>query len=201
MTADPARMSQRDRNRLQTRDAILRAAQVLMMRDGASATSMVGVAELAGVSDTTVFNYFKTKNDLLDAVVEELGEPTRFLTRLATRPAGEGPFTGLRHLMREQIAEARPFDAAQMKQYLRAVHADPALWSSYLRLNHESGELLASAFVELAPTWPPPQARAAAHATMAAISALLFEIDDDWTLDDLGDHTDALLSRFERAWP
>ncbi|HET7741929.1 MAG TPA: TetR/AcrR family transcriptional regulator [Mycobacterium sp.] len=62
-------MSLRDRNRQQTREAILRSAQLLMMRDGASATSMVEVAELAGVSDTTVFNYFKTKTDLLDAVV------------------------------------------------------------------------------------------------------------------------------------
>lgn len=191
----------RDRNRQQTRDAILRAAQLLTMRDGASATSMVGVAELAGVSDTTVFNYFKTKADLLDAVVEEMGDATRVLRMLATRPVDAGPFTALRQLMREQVADGAPFDAAQTRRYLQAVRADPALWASYLRMNHESGEILAAAFAEHAPTWTPAQTRTAAHSTVASLTALLAEIDDDWTAEDLGDRVDELFGRLERAWP
>jgi AcrR family transcriptional regulator len=199
--AEAPRTSLRDRNRQQTRDAILRAAHLLTMRDGAAATSMVGVAELAGVSDTTVFNYFKTKADLLDAVVEETGDATRVLRMLATRPPDEGPFTALRHLMREQLAQGTPFDAAQTRSYLAAVRSDPALWASYLRMNHESGEILAAAFIEHAPSWTHTTARAAAHATVAALSALLAEIDDGWTAADLGDRVDTLLSELARAWP
>lgn len=193
-------MSLRDRNRQQTREAILRAAQLLITRDGAVA-SMVDVAELAGVSDTTVFNYFKTKTDLLDAVVEELGDTSRFLRALATRPPGEGPFTGLRHLMRDQIANGEPFDVPEIKRAMAALRSDPALWSSYLRMNHESAEILAVTFAEHAPTWSRLTARTAAHATLAALSALLAEVDDDWTAEVLADRIDTLFSELERAWP
>lgn len=161
-------MSLRDRNRQQTREAILRSAQLLMMRDGASATSMVEVAEVAGVSDTTVFNYFKTKTDLLDAVVEELGSATNLATLLTTRPTSEGPFTALRHLIREGADSGATFDARDTVNYVEAVRSDPALWGAYLRVSHETGEILAEAYADHAPHWSRPQARMAAHATVGA---------------------------------
>jgi len=199
--AEPPRMSLRERNRKQTREAILRSAQLLMMRDGAAGTSMVEVAALSGVSDTTVFNYFKTKTDLLDAVVEELDNPTQFLTLLSSRPAGEGPFTALRHLMREAAESDKAFDAPQTLRYIAAVRADPALWGSYLRVSHQTGEALAGAFAEHAPGWSPLHAKTAAHATVAALTAVIFEISERWTVADLHTQVDDLFARLERAWP
>lgn len=196
---EPPRMSLRERNRKQTREAILRSAQLLMMRDGAAGTSMVEVAALSGVSDTTVFNYFKTKTDLLDAVVEELDNPTQFLTLLATRPGTEGPFTALRRLIAEEAD--RPFDAPQTLRYVAAVRADPALWGSYLRASHQTGDDLAEAFAGHAPGWSRLQATMAAHATVAALTALIFEAEENWTTQTLRARVDELFARLERAWP
>lgn len=199
--ADPPRMSLRDRNRQMTRDAILRSAQLLMMRDGAAATSMVEVAALAGVSDTTVFNYFKTKTDLLHAVVEELGSATNLVGLLAGRPPTEGPFVALRTLVRGSAESGVPFDARHTMEYIETVRSDPALWGAYLRVSHETAEALAAAYAERAPDWSRLQARMAAHATMAALSALLAEVTAEWTSAELADRVDALLERLERAWP
>lgn len=199
--AEQPRLSLRDRNRRQTREAILRAAQLLMTRDGATGTSMVEVAELAGVSDTTVFNYFKTKRDLLDAVVEELSSASNLAALLATRPTDEGPFTALRQLIREQTGEGATFDARQAVSYLDAVRSDPALWASYLRINFDMGETLADLYADRVPTWSRLKARMAAHATVAALSVLLSEVNGQWTTAELADHLDTLFAQLERAWP
>lgn len=194
-------MSQRDRNRQATREAILRAAQLLMTRDGAARASMVEVAELAGVSDTTVFNYFKTKADLLDAVVTELASATNLVELLAARPAGEGPFTALRNIVRESADGDAVFDAERTVRYLAAVRSDGALWGSYLRINYNMGETLAELFADRVPDWEPLQARLAAQATVAALSALLTEVAATWTAADIARHLEEVFVRLERAWP
>lgn len=194
-------MSLRDRNRQQTREAILRAAQLLMTRDGAAGTSMVEVAELAGVSDTTVFNYFKTKSDLLDAVVAELASATNLATLLATRPTDEGPFTALLNLIRDGADSGAVFEAAETVRFLTAVRSDPALWGSYLRINHDTGETLAALYADRAPDWSALQARMAAHATVAALSVLLSEVTEEWTTADIAERLDEVFVRLERAWP
>lgn len=195
------RMSLRDRNRRQTREAILRAAHLLMTRDGAAGTSMVEVAELAGVSDTTVFNYFKTKSDLLDAVVEELAGATNLAALLATRPADEGPFTALRRLLRAETDNGAIFDARQSVRYLEAVRSDPALWASYLRINFDTGETLTDLYADRVPGWSRLHARTAAHATVAALSVLLAEVTEEWSAEEIAERVDALFAQLERAWP
>jgi AcrR family transcriptional regulator len=194
-------MSLRDRNRRQTRAAILQAARLLMTRDGVADTSMMEVAELAGVSDTTVFNYFRTKAELLDAVVGELSSSADLAAVLATRPATEGPFTALRNVVRDRRDGDEVFDAHQAVRLLAAVKSDPALWSSYLRINHDTAETIAELFAERAPEWPPLQARMAAHATVAALSVLLAEITEESTAADLAGQLDTLCAQLERAWP
>ena len=194
-------MSQRERNRLNTRASILRAAQVLMTRDGAAGTSMVEVAELAGVSDTTVFNYFKTKTDLLDAVVAEVASATDLGVLLAARPAGEGPFAALRAIVGDSADGGAEFAAGETVRFLAAVRSDGALWGSYLRVNHEMGETLAGLYAERAPAWTPLQARMAAHATVAALTALLSDVSDTWTAADLAAQLDEVFTRLDRAWP
>lgn len=194
-------MSQRERNRQQTREAIMRAAQLLMTRDGAAGASMVEVAELAGVSDTTVFNYFKTKGDLLDAVVAELASATNLAVQLATRPAEEGPFTALRNVIRDRADSGVVFEAGQTVRFLQAVRSDTALWGSYLRINHESGDTLAAMYADRAPDWSPLQARMAAHTTIAAFDVLLSEVTEEWTTADIAERLEDVLIRLERAWP
>lgn len=54
------------------RKAILDAAKTLMANRGSRGTSIAAVAELAGVTDAGVLYHFKTKQNLLLAVLEQL---------------------------------------------------------------------------------------------------------------------------------
>lgn len=55
--------SRRELNRLQTADAIHVAAVTLVLRDGLAGATVDAIADRAGVSRRTLFNYFPTKED------------------------------------------------------------------------------------------------------------------------------------------
>jgi AcrR family transcriptional regulator len=60
----------RERNRVEQRDRILGAAFSLLVRHGFGDVTMAQVAAAAGVSRATVFNHFRSKQGLLDAITE-----------------------------------------------------------------------------------------------------------------------------------
>jgi len=61
------------RHRIEQKEQdILKSASSLFAELGFTATSTKKIAENAGVSEGTVFNYFATKNDLLIAVISEM---------------------------------------------------------------------------------------------------------------------------------
>lgn len=62
--------------KLQRREKIIDAAQVLFTRDGFKATTMEGIAAAVVMSKVTVYSYFSDKDALFKAVAE------RFLLRL-----------------------------------------------------------------------------------------------------------------------
>jgi TetR/AcrR family transcriptional repressor of mexJK operon len=51
------------------RDAIVRAARDLFLRDGVAAVSMDGIAKAAGVAKVTIYSHFADKTALLRAVI------------------------------------------------------------------------------------------------------------------------------------
>jgi AcrR family transcriptional regulator len=59
---------------------ILKAARILIEEQGAAKTSISRIADAAGVSEATVYNYFESKQDLLNRVLEEWAGP--FIERL-----------------------------------------------------------------------------------------------------------------------
>jgi AcrR family transcriptional regulator len=61
-------MTVRERNRLATKEAILGAAAELLVEENASALSVPAVSEKSGVSIRTIYRYFPTKADLVEAV-------------------------------------------------------------------------------------------------------------------------------------
>lgn len=63
--------NRRERKKLRTFAAIVEAAKTLFGDVGYHATSMEAIAEAAGVSAGTVYNYFGTKSTILAAVVTE----------------------------------------------------------------------------------------------------------------------------------
>lgn len=67
---DPAILSRRERKKLNQQYAIIRAALDLFREKGYDDTAISEIAELADISYTTFFNYFPSKDSLLDAIQE-----------------------------------------------------------------------------------------------------------------------------------
>ncbi|WP_205704954.1 TetR/AcrR family transcriptional regulator [Kineococcus indalonis] len=77
------------------RAAVLAAATTLFGAQGFARTSLAQVAAAAQVSRATLFKQFPTKDDLFDAIVDEVWTPR---VRLGARPDPTDPETGLRAL-------------------------------------------------------------------------------------------------------
>ena len=100
MESEPGR---RELNKQRTRQLIRRSAMALFERDGFERVTTTQVAEAAGVSPATVFNYFSTKEDLFFGQVRQL---ERELTELvASVSPGESILSALRgHVLYELTA-------------------------------------------------------------------------------------------------
>ena len=86
----------RERHRAELRQAILDAAAEEFARDGYDSVSLRAIAEAVGLSHGAIYGYFKDKDELFDALVEQsfdqlaatlralpgrTGDPVRFLRR------------------------------------------------------------------------------------------------------------------------
>jgi AcrR family transcriptional regulator len=60
------------RRQRRNREALIRAASVVMTEKGIDAATMLEIAERADVGAGTVYNYFKSKDELAIAVLEEM---------------------------------------------------------------------------------------------------------------------------------
>jgi AcrR family transcriptional regulator len=93
----------RERKKRETRQRIADVAMGLFMMRGFDKTTVADIAEAADVSVNTVFNYFKTKEDLFfdrqDAVVQGLGRV------VASRREGESVVDALRRDFHEALNE------------------------------------------------------------------------------------------------
>ena len=67
---DPAILSRRERKKRNQQYAIIRAALDLFREKGYDNTAVSEITELADISYTTFFNYFPSKENLLDAIQE-----------------------------------------------------------------------------------------------------------------------------------
>jgi AcrR family transcriptional regulator len=56
----------------QTRSSLLEAATTVFVRDGFAATTIADITDEAGLSTGSFYNYFRTKEDILRAVVERI---------------------------------------------------------------------------------------------------------------------------------
>ena len=121
---DPGLRTRSGNAMARTRGAILQAAATCVEQSGVRRTTMSEIAVTGGVAKATLYNHFRTKDDVLSALVEaqvaDLGEQCAALVLpdplLPDRPAGLA--VALQHAA-QVLAESRP---------LRRVAADePAL--------------------------------------------------------------------------
>lgn len=71
-----------------TREAILDAAKALLRRHGGNKLIVVDIARSLGMSHANVYRYFKSKSEILDAIVQEwMSKLAAFVEAIAQRPA------------------------------------------------------------------------------------------------------------------
>lgn len=73
------RLSLRERKKRESRARILRAARTLFQEHGYDNTSVEEIAEKAEVAKSTFFNYFSSKESLLDSIVADEVEEIKHL--------------------------------------------------------------------------------------------------------------------------
>jgi AcrR family transcriptional regulator len=112
-----------------TRRLILDAAKANLRRYGADKTTVVDIARALGMSHSNVYRFFRSKAELLDAVVDEwLADEAALLARFAAPPglAGERMerlAVGLLARKRAKLAD----DAELSELYHRILAARPAV--------------------------------------------------------------------------
>src|SRR5215216_2240910 len=97
----------RERKKQQTREDIARAAMKLFAKHGFDAVTVAEVANAAGVSKMTVFNYFPAKEDLVFPDGE--ARWTALLNSIRDRPPGASvvaPFRTATHEFLDHVARA-----------------------------------------------------------------------------------------------
>lgn len=111
----------RERRRQETRLDIADAATRLVAEHGMDGTTVEMIAELAGISPRTFFNYFATK---AEAVLARTIDAFASLPELLTaRPDSESPLVAVREAFCE-VAAITPADGAQL---WAITQADPIL--------------------------------------------------------------------------
>ncbi|WUB12021.1 TetR family transcriptional regulator [Streptomyces platensis] len=124
-TAPPGtpKIGLRERKKIQTREAIRRAAYRLFEAQGYEATPIDQIAEAADVSPSTVFRYFPTKEDIVltdeyDTVLE---------AGLRARPTDEPMVESMRRVAVEALRELTAADRGELVQRIQLVRDVPAI--------------------------------------------------------------------------
>jgi AcrR family transcriptional regulator len=119
----------REQKKEHTREVIASAAMGLFVKRGFEAVTVAEVAEAAGVSEKTVFNYFPTKEDLFFDEVDAKEEA--LVAAIRHRKADESV---LRALRRHQTVDCGRFCSPGFARFARLIEESPALRAKELEL-------------------------------------------------------------------
>jgi AcrR family transcriptional regulator len=118
----------RERKKHKTRQLIAATARELFTRRGFENVSVAEIARAAEVSETTVFNYFPTKEDLIFQGLEAFED--QLLRAVRDRPAGEGVLQAFGRFIRQPsglLAAGDPASAGALASAARLIASSPAL--------------------------------------------------------------------------
>jgi AcrR family transcriptional regulator len=121
--ASTAKTGLRERKKIQTRQAIRRAAYRLFEEQGYDGTTVEQIASSAEVSPSTVFRYFPTKEDIV--LTDEYDPFIEAAVR--SRPAGEPFVETLRQAVLGTIQEVYTVDQEELVQRMRLSRGVPAI--------------------------------------------------------------------------
>ncbi|MEU5428818.1 TetR family transcriptional regulator [Streptomyces olivoreticuli] len=142
-TSEP-RLGLRERKKIQTRQAIRRAAYLLFERQGYDGTPIDQIAEAADVSPSTVFRYFPTKEDIVltdeyDPVME---------AAIRARPADESPVEAIRQGVHVAMRHIMENDIVELRQRTRLVREVPSLRGRQAEGMGQSARMLCTVLAE-----------------------------------------------------
>jgi AcrR family transcriptional regulator len=186
----------RERKKAETRQGLMTAAVRLAEELGPERVTVEAIAEAAGVSPRTFFNYFQSKEDAIVGVSPT--ETIELLEDLAARPADEAPFDSLRAMALAAAARLEA-KADDMMARHRLTQAHPSLAMRRAARFTEVERLLAEVIAERTgldvdrDPYPMLAASAALSAIRVAMSAWQ-ERDRRGPLVDLLDETFTLLA-------
>ncbi|WP_006603442.1 TetR family transcriptional regulator [Streptomyces auratus] len=134
----------RERKKLQTRQAIRRAAYRLFAEQGYDATPVDRIAEAADVSPSTVFRYFPTKEDIVltdeyDTVLE---------AGLRARPADEPMVESMRQVTVEALRALTADERSELFQRVRLIREVPAIRGRTAENTARDAAMLAAVLAE-----------------------------------------------------
>ena len=188
-----------ERNKQATRSGILIAFAALIERDGVGGTNLADVAKLAGVSPSTLFNYFRSKDHLIDALSEAATDRT-LLAAVRSRPASERPIAAFRAACREAVTFMAEESFGERQRLYRMAARDDALWGGLLRAGERVAEDLAGVYAERAPGWSRMRCLVAARAGLGLLRSAFDALPEDTSVEAWGQAIDDELSALERTW-
>jgi AcrR family transcriptional regulator len=118
----------RERKKQKTRQLIAATARELFTRRGFENVNVAEIARAAEVSETTVFNYFPTKEDLVFHGLEAFED--QLLQAVRDRQPGEGVLQAFGRFIlqpRGLLAEADPASADALVSISRTISSSPSL--------------------------------------------------------------------------
>ncbi len=125
----------RERKKAETHEALAKAALDLADRLGPDRVTVEAIADAAGVSPRTFFNYFSSKEDAIVGIAP--AQSSALLADLLSRPEGEPPLDALRAVM---LAAA---------ERLQAVGDDWVIRHRLIQRHHSLAVTRASWFAEV----------------------------------------------------
>jgi AcrR family transcriptional regulator len=140
-STDRPQLGLRERKKIKTRTAIRDATYALIKEQGYDATTIEQIAERAEVSQSTVFRYFPTKEDIV--LTDEYDEI--LLHELSARPADEPWMDSVRHIMRKAVGLGMAEEPEVTRLRARLTVEVPAVRSRMMESMSATGKLLAQA--------------------------------------------------------
>jgi AcrR family transcriptional regulator len=163
----PSSSRLRERTRRAVRAELTAVAVELFSEQGYEETTVEQIAAAAGISRSSFFRYFSTKEEVLLEAVNDTGD--QVASALAARPADERPWTALRRAFDDLLASMERH-AEQSKKLARLMLQSPALHAAHLRKRTTWTEVIAAA---LEPRLDDPESRRRRLGAVALAGAAL----------------------------
>lgn len=170
-------MGLRERKKEQTRARLIETAWQLAVDSGYDQVTVADIARSAEVSQATLFNYFRTKEDLFYAPLEAFGG--HLVEAVRTRRAGTTPLDAVRDFLLQSHGILGPLEPndneadKRMRGTLQVINDSPALLDREQRAFAQYAEDLAALLDEETGRSDTVAAAVAAHALMGVHRSLV----------------------------